>query len=61
MKNFRITEKDDGRHVVRVVTSTFPGVGLNVVRHALKNRDIRVNGKRIRDDVEVFTGDEVAV
>lgn len=61
MKSFKINEKDHGRHVVRVITGIYTGIHLNAVRHALKNRDIRVNGKRIRDDVQVYEGDEVAV
>ncbi len=61
MKSFTITEKNSGRHVIRVITGEFPSMSLIALRHALKDRDIRVNGRRIREDVPVSEGDEVAV
>lgn len=61
MKSFIVSEKDDSRHLVRVISSEFPALEIPVIRKALRNRDIRINGKRVREDQAVHASDEITV
>lgn len=61
MKTFIVNEKTQGKHVVRAICTEFPKVAVPLVQKALKNKDIRVNGKRVRSDDMLCQGDEVAV
>ncbi len=61
MKTFTVSEKHLGKHVVRAVCTQFPNVSVSQVQKALRARDIRINGKRVRTDEILCQGDEVAV
>lgn len=59
MKSFTIQADKNGKHVVRAAISEFDTLTPQVLQKALKKKDIRVNSKRINEDIEVFTGDIV--
>jgi len=61
MKTFITNEKTLGKHLVRAICTEFPKVGVSHVQKALKNKDIRVNGKRVKVDDIVCQGDEISV
>lgn len=61
MKTFKVNEKTQGKRVVRAICTEFPKVAVPHVQKALRNKDIRINGKRVKADEMVCQGDEVSV
>jgi 23S rRNA pseudouridine955/2504/2580 synthase len=61
MKTFIVDDKYDSRNLLRVITGNYPVLEMPILRKALRNRDIRLNGKRIREDQKVRSGDEVTL
>lgn len=61
MKTFIINEKTQGKRLVRAICTEFPKVSVLHVQKALKNKDVRINGKRTKLDEIVCNGDEIAV
>lgn len=59
MKSFTIQQDKSGKHVIRAAIAEFDTLSPQVLQKALKKKDIRVNSKRISEDIEVFTGDIV--
>ena len=61
MKAFIVESKNDNKKIVQVVQNKYPKCALGTIHRALRNKDIKVNGIRIKENVEVFEGDEVEV
>ncbi len=61
MKTFKINEKTQGKRLVRAICTEFPKVTVSYVQKALKNKDIRINGKRTKTDEIVCHGEEISV
>lgn len=61
MKKFTVPPERDGKHVVRAAISAYPSLTPAVLQKALRKKDIRINGKRVGDDVEVHTDDIVEI
>jgi len=61
MKTFKINEKTQGKRLVRAICTEFPKVNFSYVQKALKNKDIRINGKRVKSDEIVCQGEEISV
>jgi len=61
MKIFIVNEKTQGKRIVRAICTEFPKVAVSHVQKALKNKDIRMNGKRVKTDEMVCQGDEISV
>lgn len=61
MKKFTVNEKIKGKRLVRAVCAEYSKVNCAHVQKALKNKDIKVNGKRTKADEIVCLGDEIEV
>lgn len=61
MKKLIIDEKYDNKKLNTVLQNIFPDLSLNTIYKSLRKKDIKVNGKRISNDVELHTGDIVEV
>lgn len=61
MKKLIIDEKYDNKKLNTVLQNIFPDLSLNTIYKTLRKKDIKVNGKRISNDVELHTGDIVEV
>lgn len=61
MQTFSVNKKQDQKKLVRVLSLQFPEAPVHLFQKALKNRDIRVNGLRVRVDTVVQTGDHIAI
>ena len=61
MKNLKVDYKNDGKKLTTYLTGVFPKLSINAVYKALRKKDIKLNGKRINDNVEVFEYDEIQV
>lgn len=61
MKKLIIDEKYDKKKLNTVLQNIFPDLSLNTIYKTLRKKDIKVNEKRISNDVELHTGDIVEV
>lgn len=61
MKTFKVNEKTQGKRLVRAICTEFPKVNVSYVQKALKNKDIRIDGKRVKSDEIVCQGEEISV
>lgn len=61
MRNFTVTQAQDGLHVVKASQEAFPMLKSADLFHALKRRDIRIDGKKVNKDIAVKAGSVVEV
>ena len=61
MRKFIVTTQQSGKHVVKASKEAFPMLESAELFHALKRKDIRVDGKKISLDIPVKEGQEVEV
>lgn len=61
MKKLIVNEKYDGKKLNKFLLDNIPNLTTNLLYKALRKKDIKINGKRINDNVSVFLGDEILV
>lgn len=61
MKRYTVTAAMDGKHVVKASQMAFPALEASDLYRALKHKDIRVDGRKISNDIAVNEGSEVEV
>ena len=61
MRDFTVTRSQDGLHVVKASQDAFPQLRSADLFHALKRRDIRIDGKKINKDIAVKAGNVVEI
>lgn len=55
----RIDYSGPNKKVLRIISDEYPDLGYSYLRKILRNSDIRINGKRIKSDVEAINGDVI--
>ena len=61
MRDFTVSKTQDGLHVVKASQEAFPQLKSADLFHALKRRDIRIDGKKINKDIAVKAGNVVEI
>ena len=61
MRDFKVTRSQDGLHVVKVALEAFPQLKPADLFHALKRRDIRIDGRKINKDIAVKEGNLIEI
>ena len=61
MKEIIVTNKDDNKKLITFLSSTFPHLKLNNIYKALRKKDIRINDKRISNDLIIHANDCIKV
>lgn len=61
MKTLIVNEKYDNKKLVSFIKDSFPGLSLNVLNKALRNKDIRINNVRTKENVIIHKGDSIAI
>ena len=61
MHDFTVSKAQDGLHVVKASQEAFPQLKSADLFHALKRRDIRIDGKKINKDIAVKAGNVVEI
>lgn len=59
MKKLVISEKYNNKKIVNVLLSEFNGLSPSLVYKTLRKKDIKVNGNRIKENINVYTGNIV--
>ncbi len=61
MKSLKVELKEDGKKLNTFVTSRFPHLKQSAFQKALRKKDIRINGKRVNENVILHAEDEVTI
>lgn len=61
MKNLIVNEKFNSKKLNSFLMDSFSGLSINTLYKALRKKDIRINGKRISENVTIYTGDIIDV
>lgn len=56
-----VNEKYDNKKLISFVKNAFPELSLNVLNKALRNKDIKVNNIRIKENIILHQGDNVSI
>ena len=57
MVELKIDNKDNNKKIHTVLLNRFSGLSSSLIFKTLKAKDIKVNGKRINNNISVFNGD----
>lgn len=61
MKSIIVSKNSDGKKLSTYITSVFPKVNINNIYKALRKKDIRVNGKRINENIIIHYKDKIDI
>jgi len=61
MQEFKVEKKDDNKKLIQCITSKYKNLSQNTLYKAMRNKDIKINGKRISEDILLKCGDVVEI
>ena len=61
MKKIKVDKKHDNKKLVPFILDSFPDLSLNMLNKALRQKDIRVNGTRVKENIVVKENDEITI
>lgn len=61
MKTLQITKKDEGKKLITFLTNEFPSLNINYIYKALRQKDIKLNGNRIKENIILHNNDLVEI
>ena len=61
MKKLIVDKKYNGKKLNKFLMENLPNLNSNLFYKTLRKKDIKVNGKRISENIEIFSGDEILV
>ena len=61
MRSLIVSKKYNGKNLNSFILDSFPNLNKNTLFKALRKKDIRVNDKRVNDNVTIFENDEIKV
>lgn len=61
MQKIKVEEKDDGKKLTTFLTTKYSKLNINNVYKALRQKDIKINSKRVNKDLLVKNGDDLEV
>ena len=61
MRKIKVTEKYNHKKLNNFILDTFPALNKNMLFKALRQKDIKINGVRVKENIDINTGDEIEV
>ena len=61
MRKLTVIEKYNGKKLNSFILDTFPALNKNVLYKALRQKDIKINGTRIKENIDLVFGDEIEI
>ena len=61
MKTLIVTNKYNGKKLCNFILTSFPNLSQNTLYKALRQKDIKINGKRVNKDCIIFENDELNI
>ena len=59
MKTLTVEKKDEGKKLITFLSNEFPSLNINYIYKALRKKDVKINGKRINQNVVLHFSDIV--
>lgn len=61
MREFFVEKDKNNTNLTKYIYSKFPKLKYSVLKKALRNKDIKINEKRVKDDLVLKTGDNIKI
>ena len=61
MKKIVVDSKLNNKKIISIIQQKYPKCALGIIHRALRNKDIKVNGNRVKDNIAVYDGDLLEV
>ena len=61
MRKLIVPQKYNNKKLNTFILASFPELSINMLNKALRQKDIRINGVRTKENVNVYENDEIAV
>lgn len=61
MRKIIVDKKFDNKKLVAFILGSFPDLSINMLNKALRQKDIRINGIRVKENLLVHENDEIAI
>lgn len=61
MKTLIVPNKYNGKKLCNFILTSFPNLSQNILYKALRQKDIKINGKRVNKDCIIFENDELNI
>ena len=61
MKKLIVNEKYNGKKLNKFLMDSFPSLSQNLFYKTLRQKDIKINGKRINQNVDIYLNDEILI
>lgn len=61
MKKLIVSKKYDGKKLDKFLTNNIPNLSQNLLYKTLRKKDIKVNGKRVNQNIKIHENDEIIV
>lgn len=61
MKSLIVSYEDDEKNLITYLTSKYPSLNVNAIYKALRKKDIKINGKRISQNVKLAYNDKLDI
>ena len=61
MKKLIVEKKYNNKKLIKFLNDKFPNVSNNLIYKTLRKKDIKVNGKRISENINIFENDEILI
>lgn len=61
MKKLIVPQKYNNKKLNTFILASFPELSINMLNKALRQKDIKINGVRIKENVSIYENDEIAV
>lgn len=61
MRSLIVNDKFDNKKLINFIKSSFPELSLNVLNKSIRNKDIKINNVRIKENVVIHKGDNINI
>lgn len=61
MRKLIVPQKYNNKKLNTFILASFPELSINMLNKALRQKDIKINGVRIKENVSIYQNDEIAV
>lgn len=61
MQKLIVSKKYDNKKLINYILDSFPDLSLNTLNKALRKKDIKINGNRVKENVFIHENDEIEI
>ena len=61
MQKITVPEKYNEKNLNNSILDKFPNLNINMLYKALRKKDIKINGKRVKENVVIHEGEKIEI